>query len=112
MINKTSYIYTKLSTDINWQQNGFNYEYILKQNDLHVWKINVQKYFSSLFKEHGHILNEHEINKAKKFYWEHKLNSFLTGRIILRTLLSRHLKIPANEIQFNLEVKKPAIISN
>src|SRR5690606_6487141 len=86
--------------------------YALGATDVHVWKIKVLDHFSDLFKEYRAILNHDEFHKAKSFYWEEDFKSYLTGKIVLKILLSKYLSKPISEIQFNIESKKPSIISS
>lgn len=103
-------ILTNFSHEINWRRYGSNFT--LQPGDVHVWKINAAKQFTSLFKEHRSILSIKEILKAQQFFWEKDFKSYLTRRIFLRILLGKYLKVKASQIQFNLEAKKPEIISD
>lgn len=105
-----SKISSKYFSDIDWKKGSR--EYNLKHTDVHVWNVKVPNHFNDLFREYRSVLNYEEFYKAKAFYWEEDFRSYLTGRIVLRVLLSNYLCKPITDIRFNLEAKKPAIVSN
>lgn len=101
-------IRTQFNSSIIWQKNEAIGDTDLAET-VHVWKVKVPEHFCSLFKEHRHILNPQEYEKAKRFHWEDDFRSYLTGRMVLRILLSKYLDIDAQNIEFGTERKKPAI---
>jgi len=103
-------IQTEFISTINWQKNDAIDDIDLT-NSAHIWKVKVPEHFCSLFKEYRHILNDGEYEKAKRYHWEDDFRSYLTGRMVLRILLSKYLSIPAETMEFETNGKKP-IISN
>lgn len=101
-------IRTQFIPSIDWQKNEAIDDTDLT-NTVHVWKVKVPEHFCSLFKEHRHILNSKEYEKAKRFHWEDDFRSYLTGRMVLRILLSKYLNITAGSIEFGTAGKKPII---
>src|SRR5690606_6179404 len=106
----SSEIHSGFDPNITWNK-GIE-KYNLKPSDVHIWNIKVPNHFNDLFREYRSILNHEEFYKAKAFYWEEDFRSYLTGRIVLRILLSKYLSKSINDIKFNSEIKKPAIISS
>src|SRR5690606_22082384 len=100
-------IHSYLDSNIVWNKRTI--EYVLKPTDIHVWNIKVPDHFCDLFKEYRSILNNQEFYKAQRFHWEEDFRSYLTGRIILRILLSKYLGKSLTDIRFNSESKKPEI---
>lgn len=104
-------IRTQFIPSIDWQKNE-----AFEDNDLtdavHIWKIKVPEHFCSLFKEHRHILNDREYEKAKRYHWEDDFRSYLTGRIVLRILLSKYLSLTAANIEFGTFGKKPIMLND
>ncbi len=105
----SSKIHSALYPNVMWIKG--NKDYILKTTDVHVWSIKVPDNFCDLFKEYRFVLNQEELYKAKAFYWEKDFRSYLTGRIVLRILLSKYLSQSINDIRFDQKSKKPGIIS-
>lgn len=106
----SSQVRSEFYSNIVWNKGISNYT--LAPSDVHVWNIKVPNYFNDLFREYRSVLNQEEFYKAKAFYWEDDFKSYLTGRIVLRILLSRYLSKSISDIRFNPEAKKPAIISH
>src|SRR5690606_21480221 len=92
-------IRTQFIPTISWQRNDSIADTDLA-NTVHIWRIKVPEHFCILFKEHRHILNSREYEKAKRFHWEDDFRSYLTGRIVLRVLLGKYLNVPAEKIEF------------
>lgn len=104
-------IQTQYIPNINWQKNDSIADTDLVSN-VHIWKIKVPEHFCTLFKEHRHILSTKEYEKAKRFHWEDDFRSYLTGRMVLRILLSKYLDIPAINIEFGTTGTKPIVQKN
>lgn len=104
-------IRTQFSSSINWRKNEAFADTDLADT-VHVWKVKVPEHFCSLFKEHRHILNPQEYEKAKRFHWEDDFRSYLTGRMVLRILLSKYLDISAQNVEFRTQRKKPIITND
>lgn len=104
-------IQTQFIPSIIWQKNDSIADTDL-DNTVHIWKIKVPEHFCSLFKEYRHILNSKEYEKAKNFHWEDDFRSYLTGRMVLRILLSKYLDISALDIEFGASGTKPTIHKN
>lgn len=103
-------IHSGFKSNISWKEDEG--EYTLTTTNVHVWNIEVPEHFHSLFKEYRSILNHEEYYKAKTFHWEDDFKSYLTGRIVLRILLSKYLTKPISDIRFNHESGKPSIFSS
>jgi len=88
-----------------WEINRLNYD--LELNDVHVWKILISDHFHKLFKDYKFILNEQELNRAKRYHSKQDFQRYLTGRITLRILLGKYLGLQAASIPFDFEYKKP-----
>src|SRR5690606_27471492 len=101
---KTSYtskIHTEFTADVNWVKNIS--EFSMTSSEVHLWNISVPEHFPMLFKRSRAILSEHDYCRAKRFYRADDYRSFLTGRIILRLLISNYLSKPASMLEFTTE---------
>jgi len=103
-------IHSDYNPNINWEKGGRDYN--LHSTDAHIWTVRVPNNFNNLFREYRSILSEEEFFKAKAFYWEQDFKRYLTGRIVLRILLSKYLVKSINDIRFDLTSRKPTIFSN
>src|SRR5690606_10657509 len=102
-------IHSYFDSNIVWKKNIA--EYVLQPTEIHVWNIKVPEHFCDLFREYRSILNNQEFFKAQRFHWEEDFRSYLTGRIVLRLLLSKYLGKSLSDIRFDLDSRKPAIIT-
>jgi 4'-phosphopantetheinyl transferase len=90
----------------HWRSNPG--QFLLKSNHIHIWKINLDQYFSSqhLFS----LLNEDECLRANRLIDSRKKHQFRASRITLREILSLYLKLHAKQIKFKYsEFGKPSI---
>ncbi|MDF5724788.1 MAG: 4'-phosphopantetheinyl transferase superfamily protein [Rhizonema sp. PD37] len=81
----------------------------LLQNDVHVWRINLDRPEAQL--QHlAETLSSDEVGRAKRFYKEQHRQRFIAGRGILRTILGRYLNVDPQKLQFNYEpLGKPVL---
>ena len=94
---------------VNLQWLPASAELTLLQDDVHVWRIDLDQPEAQL--QHlTEILSSDELSRAKRFYKELHRHRFIAGRGILRTILSRYLGIEPQQLQFDYEpLGKPVL---
>jgi 4'-phosphopantetheinyl transferase len=71
----------------------------LSESEVHVWLASLDRRQSEL-KFFESFLAEDEIDRASRFHFQKDRERFVTGRGLLRIMLSSYVGIPANEIIF------------
>lgn len=71
-------------------------ELVLKDNEVHVWKVNQQQQLNALWKH----LSHDERAKAERFHFQKDRNEFVLARGVLRQLISYYIKVPAHRLSF------------
>ena len=104
-------IHTQFIPTIDWQKNEAIEDTNLTET-VHIWKVKVPEHFCSLFKDYRQILNDKEFARAKRYHCEDDFRSYLTGRMVLRILLSKYLNLAAETIEFSTAAKKPTIVND
>jgi 4'-phosphopantetheinyl transferase len=91
-----------------WQQPPLNLN--LNLNEIHVWLLDLNLDLHKV-DQLSNILSEDELTRAKKFHFEHHQHRFIITRANLRFILSKYLKITAQEIEFIYSEKgKPSLV--
>ncbi|MBF2067751.1 MAG: 4'-phosphopantetheinyl transferase superfamily protein [Calothrix sp. C42_A2020_038] len=91
-----------LVTDNNSQWLSAPAELTLLQDEIHVWRMELDQPESKL-QQFAKLLSEDELSRAERLYFQQHRQRFTAGRGILRTILSRYLNITPNELQFSYE---------
>lgn len=78
---------------------------------LHIWRINIVQVLFRI-EAYAHLLTPEELVKSEGFVQQDDRNRFIIGRIYLRKLIEKYLKIPAEDVLFGfLEYKKPYLLN-
>jgi 4'-phosphopantetheinyl transferase len=81
----------------------------LLQNDVHVWRIDLDRPESQL-QSLAETLSSDELSRAKRFYKEQHRQRFIAGRGILRSILGRYLGIEPHQVEFSYQpLGKPVL---
>lgn len=83
----------------------------LLQDDVHVWRIDLDRSETQLLALAA-TLSSDEVSRAEKFYKEQHRLRFIAGRGILRTILSRYLNVEPQELQFTYEPLGKPVLTN
>lgn len=83
----------------------------LLQNDVHVWRINLDQAEAQLQQLAG-TLSSDEVCRAKRFYKEQHRQRFIAGRGILRTILGRYLGVEPQLLQFSYEPSGKPVLAD
>lgn len=99
-------------TAVNYQWLPASADLTLLQNDVHVWRINLDPPEAQL--QHlTETLSSDELSRAKRFYKEQHRHRFIAGRGILRTILGRYLGVEPQQLQFSYQpLGKPVLADN
>ncbi|MEQ9552690.1 MAG: 4'-phosphopantetheinyl transferase superfamily protein [Coleofasciculus sp. G3-WIS-01] len=82
---------------------------VLSAQQIHVWQADLNRSLAQI-ERFAQLLSPDEQQRASRFYFERDRNHFIAGRGILRTILSRYLNQPPNQIQFDYSSRgKPAL---
>jgi len=98
-----------LTTEVvEWVE--FSEHFCFTQNEVHIFKIAVEKYTTQHSSRYTEILSEDEFAKALQFRQRKDTDRFLASRFALRTILSHFVAASPSEIQFFLsESRKPIV---
>jgi 4'-phosphopantetheinyl transferase len=91
-----------LVTDSNSQWLTASAELSLLQDEIHVWRMELDQPESKL-KQFAKLLSEDELARAERLYFQQHRQRFTVGRGMLRTILSRYLNVAPQEIVFAYE---------
>jgi len=88
-----------------------DYSFELSERDIHVWVLRITA-SHTLASQFEPILSADELDRAKRFRFEHLQQSFAITRGALRHLLGRYLGVAPHSIQFRYGLRgKPAVAS-
>ena len=88
--------------------NGLN----LDHANIHVWSVDFLEHFHELFKEFRELISNEELGRAKRLYRANDFKRYLTGRMVLRILLGRYLKLNPSEFSFDSCNGKPCLTNS
>lgn len=81
----------------------------LAPGEVHVWRVGLNCSPSKL-ESYRQILNEDELNRAARFYFERDRRRFVVGRAVLRNILGLYLKETPASLKFEYGAQgKPAL---
>jgi len=97
------------ANDMNWLT--FKKEvFIVKDNEIHFFKIEVDIYFDLIKDTYVDILSDQEITKANRFLKIKDAECYIVTRHALRSILAHFVLVPPEEIQFHFSTyKKPKV---
>src|SRR3954470_21984366 len=88
-----------------------DYSFDLSERDIRVWVLRITA-SHTLASQFEPILSADELDRAKRFRFEHLQQSFTITRGALRHLLGRYLRVAPHSVQFRYGVRgKPALAS-
>lgn len=83
----------------------------IKENEVHIWTLDTSVYSQILSNQS--VLSKDESARANKFRFDEDRNTYIVGRIVLRTLLGNYLGKEPSEIDFIYnEQGKPNVINS
>jgi 4'-phosphopantetheinyl transferase len=91
-----------LVTDSNNQWQPAPKDLTLLQDDVHVWRVELDLPESQL-QQFVKLLSEDEVARAERLYFQQHRQRFIAGRGILRTILGRYLNVTPQELEFSYE---------
>lgn len=81
-------------------------------NNLDIWRVYIPDFIEKIEKE-GFLLDDFEKDKSNSFLKEEDRNRYILGKISLKKLIAKYLKIDPKDIKFkNLEFNKPVLASH
>jgi 4'-phosphopantetheinyl transferase len=97
------------SDDMNW----LTFEkkaHRVKDGEIHLFKIEVDKYFDLIKDIYSNVLDDKEITKAKVFLKTKDAKRYIVTRYVLRSILAHFIPVPPADIQFHFNPhKKPKV---
>jgi 4'-phosphopantetheinyl transferase len=107
--NKMPSIECKQSTAIDWNKN-FHHPTALASS-AQVFKVNIANSLA-YSKQFTSILNDHEIQRWRRYHQEKDQQRYLVSRAVLKLMIGGYLNIPASEVMIGVGLNKKPIISN
>jgi len=93
----------------NFFENHQSTSLTLSSDEVHVWYASLSQPMPDI-QRLAQTLSEDEHSRAERFYFERDRNHFITGRGILRSILSRYLGVKPEQLRFNYgPYGKPAL---
>src|SRR6187549_1251711 len=81
----------------------------LATGKVHVWRVELEQP-EHLLEKYRETLDEHELNRARRFHFEKHRRCFVAGRGVLRQLLSQYLGAKPEEVELSYGAYgKPAL---
>ncbi|WP_170227807.1 4'-phosphopantetheinyl transferase family protein [Mucilaginibacter frigoritolerans] len=96
--------------DINWLDHT-DCDYIVKDQSIDAWRINISKNLSKL-DYFAPLLNTAEIARGNKYYQTKDKNRFTISRGALRHILGLYLHLPPASIIFSTGINKKPFVEN
>ncbi len=84
---------------------------ILLPNDVHVWRINLDRHEAQL-ENLATTLSSDELTRAQRFYFQEHRQRFSAGRGILRRILAGYLGIEPQQVQFDYQHRGKPVLAD